>query len=164
MMAGDREQRGKRCNGATLDATTTSGRPRRDKTAPISARARFMQTAADMQARTLFDQATPNGRGFCDVTPAAVAALRDGHIVDVRQPAEFNDALGHIPGAVLVPLATLAGAARAWDPAAPLVVVCRSGGRSSNAAAQLAAAGFTRVMNMAGGMLAYRAEGLPVEP
>lgn len=123
-----------------------------------------MQTTADMQARALFDQATPNGQGFRDVTPAAVAALRDAHIVDVRQPTEFNDQLGHIPGAVLVPLATLAGAARTWDPAAPIVVVCRSGGRSSNAAAQLAAAGFTRVMNMAGGMLAYRAEGLPVAP
>lgn len=122
-----------------------------------------MQTAADMQARTLFDQATPNGRGFRDVTPAAVAELRDAHIVDVRQPAEFTDMLGHIPGAMLVPLATLGEAARAWDPAAPIVLVCRSGGRSSNAAAQLVAAGFTRVMNMAGGMLAYRSAALPAE-
>lgn len=123
-----------------------------------------MHTATDMQARTLFDQATPNGRGFRDVTPAAVAGLRDAHVVDVRQPAEFNDSLGHIPGAVLVPLATLGEAARTWDPAAPIVLVCRSGGRSSNAAAQLVAAGFTRVMNMAGGMLAYRSAALPVEP
>ena len=135
----------------------TGGLPR------ISARARFVQTAAGMPTPTLFDQATPNRQGFRYVTPAAVAAHRDAHIVDVRQPAEFTDSLGHIPGAVLVPLATLAGAARTWDPAAPVVVVCRSGARSSNAAAQLVGAGFTRVMNMAGGMLAYRAEGLPAE-
>ncbi|MBK9753995.1 MAG: rhodanese-like domain-containing protein [Nannocystis sp.] len=118
-----------------------------------------------MQARTLHDQATPNGQGFRDVTPAAVAGLRNTlHIVDVRQPAEFTGELGHIPGAVLVPLATLAAAARAWDPSAEIVLVCRSGGRSSSAAAHLVAAGFSRVMNMTGGMLAYRAQGLPSEP
>ena len=57
----------------------------------------------------------------------------------------------------------LGEAARGWDPAAPVVLVCRSGARSGNAAAQLVAAGFTRVMNMAGGMMAYRAAGLPAE-
>ena len=116
-----------------------------------------------MQAHTLFDQATANGRGFRDVTPAAVAELRGAHVVDVRQPGEFNDTLGHVPGAVLVRLARLGEAARGWDPAAPVVLVCRSGARSGNAAAQLVAAGFTRVMNMAGGMMAYRAAGLPAE-
>jgi rhodanese-related sulfurtransferase len=118
-----------------------------------------------MQGQTLYDQARPNGQGFRDVTPTAVAELRDTlHIVDVRQPGEYTGELGHIPGAVLVPLDTLARAASAWDPSVPIVLVCRSGGRSGNAAAQLVAAGFSRVMNMSGGMLAYRASGLPAEP
>ncbi len=117
-----------------------------------------------MNATTLHDQATPNAQGYRDVTPAAVARHRDAlRIVDVRQPAEYSGELGHIPGAVLVPLATIGAASLAWDSAAPVVLVCRSGARSGAAAAQLTAAGFTRVMNMAGGMLAYRAEGLPAE-
>lgn len=124
-----------------------------------------MHTATGMQAQNLYKQARDNGQGFRDVTPAAVAGLRDAlHIVDVRQPAEYTGELGHIPGAVLVPLGALATAASAWDPAAPIVLVCRSGGRSGSAAAQLVAAGFSQVMNMSGGMLAYRAAGLPVEP
>ncbi len=99
------------------------------------------------------------------MTPTAVAGLRDAlHIVDVRQPSEYTGELGHIPGAVLVPLNTIVAESRSWDRAAPVVLVCRSGGRSSSAAEQLVAAGFTRVMNMTGGMLAYRADDLPVEP
>ena len=118
-----------------------------------------------MDAHTLFEQAQSNDHGFRDVTPPAVASLRgELHIVDVRQPEEYEGELGHIPGAALVPLATLKEAARSWEREAPLVLVCRSGGRSSAAAAQLVAAGFTRVMNMRGGMLAYRAQGLPAEP
>jgi rhodanese-related sulfurtransferase len=41
--------------------------------------------------------------------------------------------------------------------------VCRSGGRSGRVAAYLASEGFTRVMNMVGGMLSWNAARLPVE-
>jgi rhodanese-related sulfurtransferase len=44
----------------------------------------------------------------------------------------------------------------------PLLLVCRSGGRSGRATAQLAQMGFTDVTNMAGGMLAWAASGLPM--
>lgn len=115
-----------------------------------------------MTAQALFDRAQPMQQGFRDVRPGDVATLRQTlRIIDVRQPAEYSGELGHIPGATLVPLATLPAAASGWDRHEPIVLVCRSGGRSSSAAAQLVAAGFTRVMNMRGGMLAYQAEGLP---
>jgi rhodanese-related sulfurtransferase len=58
-----------------------------------------------------------------------------------------------------VPLGTHAAQAARWDRGADIVVVCRSGGRSARAAEALVAAGFRRVMNLAGGMLAYRAAG-----
>lgn len=81
----------------------------------------------------------------------------------MRQPTEFTGELGHVPGATLVPLGSLPEAAETWDREAPLVVICRSGGRSATAAARLVIAGFRRVMNMSGGMLAYSAQRLPTE-
>jgi rhodanese-related sulfurtransferase len=107
--------------------------------------------------------ATP-APGYRDIDPADLAAHRPGaRIIDVREPAEFDAELGHIPGAELVPLATLEQAAAHWDRDAELVMVCRSGGRSSRAAATLARMGFRRVLNLRGGMLGYNAAQLPVE-
>lgn len=101
-------------------------------------------------------------RGYRDVEPALVPGRPPGaRVIDVREPAEFTGELGHIPGAELVPLATLASAAASWPREDELIVVCRSGGRSAKAAAQLSGMGFQRVMNMAGGMLAYSQAGLP---
>lgn len=78
-------------------------------------------------------------------------------LIDVREDDEW--AAGHAPNAVHVPLGDL-------DPSAhtdtsPLIVVCRSGGRSSKAAAKLAAAGLA-VHNLAGGMTAWQNAGHPV--
>lgn len=102
--------------------------------------------------------------GYSDVSPVDVAAARDTvQIVDVRSPGEYTGELGHIPGALLVPLADLPSAASAWGRDTPIVLVCRSGARSAAAAAQLVTAGFRQVMNMRGGMMAYNARGLPVE-
>jgi rhodanese-related sulfurtransferase len=43
-----------------------------------------------------------------------------------------------------------------------LLMICRSGGRSLRAAAFLAQQGFARVANVDGGMIAWKAAGLPV--
>lgn len=103
--------------------------------------------------------------GVPELSGHAVRALdpRSLRLVDVREQDEFRGELGHVPSAQLVPLATLAAAARAWDPAQPIVTICRSGGRSGKAALQLAAAGFARVASMHGGMVEWNAEDLPVE-
>ena len=90
------------------------------------------------------------------VTLAWVAAHRDRvRIVDVRQPDEFTGPLGHIAGAELVPLDTLEAAATGWDRSAPIVLVCRSGGRSERAAVLLEQHGFHHVASMIGGMAAW---------
>lgn len=95
---------------------------------------------------------------------ADVAQLKENaRIIDVREPHEYSDALGHIKGSTLVPLATIPNASQAWSKDENLVIVCRSGGRSSRACEYLAAAGFRNVRNVDGGMLAYAQAGLPVE-
>lgn len=115
---------------------------------------------------TLFDSpaARPNPAGYKDVSPQDVPLPAEGfRIVDVREPHEFAGELGHVPGSELVPMQSVLEHARAWDREAPLLLVCRSGGRSAMVAQALVRAGFTRVMNLAGGMLAWNAAGLAVE-
>lgn len=80
------------------------------------------------------------------------AAGRGPELVDVREPAEWE--IARIEGARLVPL----GAFDAADPLAhlpadrPVVVYCKSGGRSAQAAARLLASGHADVRNLAGGI------------
>jgi sulfur dioxygenase len=83
-------------------------------------------------------------------------------LVDVREPDEFTGPLGHVAGAELVPLATVADAARGWDRRAPVALICRSGGRSGKAALLLRDLGFSRVASMRGGMRSWSDAKLPV--
>lgn len=102
--------------------------------------------------------------GYRDIDTAALAEIRDSvTLIDVREAHEFTGELGHVPGSRLVPLATVLDASRDWPREHDLVIICRSGNRSGRAAQALAAAGFTRVMNLTGGMLAWNAAGLPIE-
>lgn len=111
----------------------------------------------------LFETSTPHAGGYREVRPEQVAArASDARIIDVRELNEFYDELAHIDGAELVPLATVAAAARRWRTDESIVLVCRSGRRSEQAARMLVRAGFDHVMNMVGGMLAWNAAGLPV--
>ena len=88
---------------------------------------------------------------------------RQVQILDVREPDEFTGPLGHIRGAVLIPLGELAGRAGELSPDRPVVAVCRAGGRSAQATVILQQAGFKDVANLTGGMLRWRAEGHAVE-
>jgi rhodanese-related sulfurtransferase len=112
----------------------------------------------------LLRNAAAHADGFRDVDPLLLHEHRgEVRIVDVREQHEYSGELGHIAGAELVPLATLPVRARGWDPEEEIVLVCRSGGRSGAAARQLVQMGFTRVMNLRGGMLAYSGAKLPVD-
>jgi len=85
------------------------------------------------------------------------------HLLDVRTPGEF-EAL-RIAGAVNVPLDALDPAAllASMAPDDPVYVVCQTGTRSQFAAAELRAAGFSRVVHVDGGTNAWAVAGLPVE-
>ena len=102
--------------------------------------------------------------GIDEIDPQWVAEhVRDLQIVDVREPDEYVGEIGHIPGARLVPLGRLAECIDELDKNAPTVTICRSGGRSAQAVTLLRNTGFTKVANLAGGMLGWRENGLPVE-
>ena len=89
--------------------------------------------------------------------------LQDVRIVDVREPAEFNGPLGHVPGARLIPLGSLKDKIAELEKTAPMVLVCRSGARSAQATVLLGKAGFDKVANLSGGMLRWRAQRFAVE-
>ncbi|SKA15719.1 Glyoxylase, beta-lactamase superfamily II [Enhydrobacter aerosaccus] len=84
-------------------------------------------------------------------------------VLDVREPDEFTGPLGHIRGAMLVPLGELAQRAAELPRDKPIVAVCRAGSRSAHATAILQKAGFSDVANLPGGMLRWRGEGRSVE-
>jgi glyoxylase-like metal-dependent hydrolase (beta-lactamase superfamily II)/rhodanese-related sulfurtransferase len=102
--------------------------------------------------------------GIWEIDPRWVEEhLREVQVVDVREPAEFNGPLGHIPGARLLPMASLIEKAGEIAKDKPVVTVCRSGARSAQASVMLGRAGFDKVANLAGGMLRWRAQRLSVE-
>jgi glyoxylase-like metal-dependent hydrolase (beta-lactamase superfamily II)/rhodanese-related sulfurtransferase len=104
--------------------------------------------------------------GVPEITADALQQLSASSVslVDVREQDEFRGELGHLPGSSLVPLSTLSTAAHAWRKERPVVLICRSGGRSGKAALQLAAAGFKRVASLRGGLLSWTTRKLPIEP
>ena len=91
----------------------------------------------------------------------ALTAKTPLYILDVRSAQEFKHD-GHIAGAHLIPLGDLAGKLKQVPSDRMVVCVCRSGARSSAALAQLQQAGYTNIRNLAGGMMAWQANGLPV--
>lgn len=80
-------------------------------------------------------------------------------LLDVREPDEWR--AGHAPEAVHVPLAALAASVDRLDKDQPIVAVCRVGTRSERAAGVLLQRGYDAV-NLAGGMQAWDAAGMPV--
>ena len=100
--------------------------------------------------------------GIWELPPEWLAENPGGaQIVDVREPDEFTGALGHIAGAKLIPLGSLLSNTEKISKEEPVVVVCRSGARSAQATVMLRGAGFSKVANLAGGMLRWRAQRLP---
>lgn len=101
--------------------------------------------------------------GINEVDPDWVADhAKELQIVDVRDMNEYTGVLGHIPESSLIPLAQLGQQLGALAKDAPTVAVCRSGARSAQAVTILEKAGFTKVANLAGGMINWNHQRLPV--
>jgi SulP family sulfate permease len=81
-------------------------------------------------------------------------------LLDVREPSEF--CAGHLPEAKLLPLRELIAEAHALPGDRPLAITCRSGRRSARALRMLQDLGCDTCRTLRGGILAWRAAGLPV--
>jgi len=81
-------------------------------------------------------------------------------IIDVRTPREYD--AKHIDGSVSVPLNHLTERLPDLSHDRPLLVHCAGGYRSSIAVSLLQKAGFRRVSELAGGLAAWEAAGLPI--
>ncbi len=110
-------------------------------------------------------EATYQKTPYRDLTPEeAQAWIAEGaQVVDVREPFEY--AMGHLPGAVNIPLGELPQALGRLPKEGRILLVCNSGNRSASAAEFLVAQGFDgeRVGNLEGGLYAWMGMGLPVE-
>jgi molybdopterin/thiamine biosynthesis adenylyltransferase/rhodanese-related sulfurtransferase len=94
----------------------------------------------------------------------AAQEIEGGNVVliDTREPHEYQEA--HLEDGKLVPPGLLRDeiATAAPDKSARMIIYCRSGNRSALAAAQMEALGYTDVASMAGGILAWQEQGLPI--
>jgi len=105
--------------------------------------------------------------GGPSVSPSQATQLinrEDALVIDVREPGEYG--AGHILGAKNVPLSRVdtGGADTAGKrKERPVILYCDSGNRSAKAAAVLRGQGYTRVLNLSGGIGAWQQAGLPVE-
>jgi rhodanese-related sulfurtransferase len=85
-------------------------------------------------------------------------------LLDARTQEEWDE--GHLKGAKRVDFTAegfVEKAKAALDPKKPVLVYCRSGGRSAKAVKALREAGFTTVHDMDGGIIAWEKAGKPVE-
>ena len=102
------------------------------------------------------------------ISPQELAARQQRgdvcELIDVRTPVEFREV--HVSFARNVPLDRLNPQAlmnaRNGVSDQPLYVICRSGNRANQACERIVAAGFTNIVNVAGGTLAWEQAGLPV--
>jgi len=87
---------------------------------------------------------------------------KTGVVVDVRTPGEY--AQGHLKGAKNIDFmnGNFAKEFAKLDKKTPVLIYCKSGGRSGRAAQKLKRMGFT-VYNMQGGYMGWTAQGLPKE-
>src|SRR3954454_3232579 len=93
---------------------------------------------------------------------SAEIAGGDVVLIDTREPHEYGEA--HLENGRLVPPGLLADqiAEAAPDKSARTILYCRSGSRSYKAAEQMQALGYENVASVAGGIIAWQEQGLPV--
>jgi adenylyltransferase/sulfurtransferase len=119
---------------------------------------------------------------FCGIPQAKAAEEQEAHVphitvtelkakldrgekfqlVDVREPYEWD--ICHIPGAKLIPLGQLPSRMSELDSADEIVLQCKSGMRSARALNLLREAGFAKLLNVDGGILAWSEEVDPAVP
>lgn len=105
-------------------------------------------------------------RGIKEVNSMAALQLinhKNAVVLDVREQSEYD--AGHVLNSKLIPLGKLKERLGELEKFRdqPIVVVCRSGNRSGTACSLLGKQGFTQAYNLAGGVLAWQKDKLPLE-
>jgi rhodanese-related sulfurtransferase len=99
-----------------------------------------------------------------EITPVEVQQrLAQGerlYLLDVREREEYAEA--HIPDSVLIPLGQLSRKLSSIPKDSTIIAICRSGNRSGVAADLLRRAGYSTVLNLRGGIIAWARAGLPL--
>lgn len=100
-----------------------------------------------------------------DIVKHKIDTGSESVIIDVREESEYSGELGHIKGSRLIPMALIPASLDSLEPIRDkeIILVCRSGVRSTTAAAILKGLGFANVKNLKDGMLAWNKLGFPVE-
>lgn len=98
------------------------------------------------------------GTGIVNVDAAGVTQAISGgaRVIDVRSPGEYQ--LGHLPGAVNVPIDQFQSQAQSLDRGLTYVVYCATGARSASAVDIMKGLGFTSVKHFASGIQAWPGE------
>jgi rhodanese-related sulfurtransferase len=110
----------------------------------------------------------PDGVVIREISPTELRERLDAGdllvLVDVREPFERH--IADLPdyGQLRIPVKEIPSRGDGLDPDSDIVVYCRSGPRSAWATERLMAMGFRRVLNLRGGLLAWRAEIDPTLP
>lgn len=94
-----------------------------------------------------------------DISPQELEQLikaKEITLVDVREPSEWD--LGHIAGAIHIPLGEVDKRHNELSKNDTIVLYCRMGGRSMRALNYLRSVGFTRLQNLKGGITAWQNE------
>lgn len=109
-------------------------------------------------AVVLFLALRPSGGGISNVDAAGVQKAVDqgAQVIDVRTPGEFQ--LGHVPGAVNVPVDQIQAQAASFDKGKTYVVYCATGQRSQIAVDLMKTMGFTSIRHFNAGMQAWTGE------
>jgi len=142
-----------------LSMTFREMKLRKDPDCPLCGRHPTVKQLIDYQQfcglGTQPSQASPEET--VHVQPRELKAGLDRHegifVLDVREPHEYS--ICRIPGSVLMPLGDLEKRVGELRRDSTIVCYCRSGGRSAKAVKFLREAGFPRVHNLAGGILAW---------
>lgn len=115
----------------------------------------------------LFVSGTAAAQNKTDVSPAEFEkgiTSKETQLLDVRRPEEYKE--GHLKGATLANWQDekqFQAQAGKLDKRKPVYVYCLAGVRSNKAASWLLKNGFTQVVNLAGGIKAWKEAGKPVE-
>jgi len=99
-------------------------------------------------------------RGVATIGPAELRSrlkgARDYLLVDVREPHEYQ--AGHLPGAINLPLSHLAAHLGRLPKDKEIILYCASGMRSKQAARWLKRHGYTRLVNVRGGLIGWKGD------